>query len=468
MGGEGGRAAGDGRSLDRRRFLKTSLAWTAGVALPSVGGELGARRAAADPAPAAGVEGGPSATVRRAPAGSAPRTRHRPRIAVVGAGAFGGWTALQLARRGAEVVLVDAWGAGNPRSSSGGETRVIRGVYGGDAVYTDWVARSFDLWRDAEREWDERLYRRTGVLWMFRGDDAYVRSARPALERHRLPLDEIDLAAARRRWPQVSFDGVRSVFFEHEAGHLAARRACRRVATAVTAAGGELRLAHAEPGTIAGGAMAPLRLAGGSALAADAYVFACGPWLGRLFPDLLGSAITPSRQEVFFFGLPAGEERFGDDRFPAWVDFGERVVYGIPGNLGRGFKLADDSRGEPVDPTTLDRVIGEEGLSRARRFLAERFPPLAGAPLVESRVCQYENSPDGHLVLDGHPDAANAWIAGGGSGHGFKLAPAVGEHVAGLVLGEAEPLPRFSIARLATDGGAPRTQMQTGGRPSGD
>lgn len=437
-------AAGDGRGrIDRRRFLTGSLALTAAAALPGV----------------PGVSAGPGEESR-----SSPRARPRLRVAVIGAGAFGGWTALHLARlgraRGIEVTLIDAWGAGNSRASSGGETRVIRGIYGADELYTDWVVRSFALWKEAEREWEERIYHRTGVLWMFRGDDRYARGSLPLLAARGLAADELDLPAAAARFPQIDFAGVRTVFFEREGGYLEARRACRRVAAAVAGLGGEVRTAHAEPGRVAGGEMAPLRLSDGSTLAADRYVFACGPWLGRLFPETIGAGITATRQEVYFFGVPAGEERFAEERFPVWVDFGERVFYGVPGNLGRGFKVADDTRGEPVDPTAMERTATEEPLARARRFVAERFPALAGAPLVESRVCQYENSPDGHLVLDRHPEAGNAWIAGGGSGHGYKLAPAVGEHLARLVLGEGEPLGRFSIARLAAKVEAPRTQME--------
>jgi glycine/D-amino acid oxidase-like deaminating enzyme len=337
---------------------------------------------------------------------------------------------------------------------------MIRGLYGADEIYTDWVVRSFALWREAEREWDEPLYRRTGVLWMFRGDDGYARSALPLAAARGLAVEELAPAAARRRFPQIAFDGVRTVFSEREGGYLAARTAARRVAAAVAAAGGEVRRAHAAPGPIERDAMGPLRLADGSTLAADRYVFACGPWLGGLFPEVIGAGVTASRQEVFFFGEPPGGPRYDEESCPAWVDWGDRIFYGMPGNLGRGFKVADDTRGGSVDPTTLERTVTPEALARARRLLAERFPPLAAAPLLEARVCQYENSPDGHLILDRHPEAANAWIAGGGSGHGFKLAPAVGEHVAGLVLGEIAPLPRFAIGRLAAALAVPRTQWQ--------
>ena len=411
-------------------------------------------------APLAGMLGGAAAARGQAPA--AP-TR-RPRVVVVGAGAFGGWTALALRRRGAEVTLLDAWGPGNSRSSSGGETRVIRGMYGADALYTDWVVRSFALWRELEERCGEGLYRRTGALWMFEGDDGYARAALPVLRAAGLPASELDLAAARKRFPQVDFGGVRSVFVEEEAGYLTARRACQAVARALAAEGGELRQAAVGPQRLAGGSLERLALLDGSSLRADAYVFACGPWLGELLPDVVGQRIAPTRQEVFYFGTPPGDSRFAEGEMPVWITFGERVVYGVPGNEHRGFKVADDTRGEPVHPTSLERATTSAALAAARALLARRFPALASAPLLGAEVCQYENSPDGHFLLDRHPAADNVWLAGGGSGHGFKLGPAVGEHVAALVSGEREPLAQFALARMAEVPAAPKTQMQRDGR----
>jgi glycine/D-amino acid oxidase-like deaminating enzyme len=382
---------------------------------------------------------------------------HPPHIAVIGAGAFGGWTALWLRRRGCRVTLLDAWGPGNSRASSGGESRVIRGVYGPDRIYVDWVARSFALWQESEARWGTRLYHPTGVLWMFSGSDAYARSSIPFLADVGLPVSELTLGEARRRFPQVDFAGIRSVFFEETAGWLAARRACRAVAEALAAEGGDVLQAAALPGPVRGGRMERLELAGGTALEADAYVFACGPWLGSLFPEVIGDAILPTRQEVLFFGTPAGDTRFQESAMPVWLELGEHTYYGIPGNDHRGFKMADDQRGAPFDPTSGDRTPTPVEVDRARRYLALRFPALAGAPLVESRVCQYENSPDGDFLIDRHPEADNVWLVGGGSGHGFKLGPAVGEHAAGLVLGEGTPLPRFSLGRLA--GAVRKTQF---------
>jgi sarcosine oxidase len=383
-------------------------------------------------------------------------------VAVVGAGAFGGWTALWLRRRGCRVTLLDAWGPGNARSSSGGESRVIRAIYGPDPLYVDWVVRSFEIWEESQARWGVPLYHPAGTLWMFGGPDDYARTALPLLQAAGLPAAELDLAEARRRFPQVDFAGITSAFFEEKSGWLAARRACRAVAAALVAEGGEVREAAVRPGAVSGGRMERLALSDGTTLEADAYVFAAGPWLPDLFPDLLGAAIHPTRQEIFFFGTPAGDPRFHAGALPIWLELSQGAdFYGIPGTDHRGFKIADDTRGEPIDPTLGERTPTPEKLAAARAYIARRFPALAGAPLLESRVCQYENSPDGDFLLDRHPAAANAWILGGGSGHGFKFGPALGEKAAGWIVGDGAPPPRFSLARLA-GAGPRRTQFEVG------
>lgn len=442
-----------------------------GAAAPPVGRTALTRRELVQSAVAAGslaAVGAPAARAAEEPARPAPSPARAPHVAVIGAGAFGGWTALHLLRRGARVTLLDAWGPGSSRASSGGDTRVIRGMYGAAEVYTRWVVRSFELWREAERVWGLDLYHPTGALWLFRGDDGYARTSLPILEAAGLPAGRLELQEARRRFPQVAFDGVRSVYVEDEAGYLTARRACQAVARAVEAEGGELRRAVAAPfpdRAVRDGRLERLRLADGTDLAADLFVFACGPWLGRLFPEAVGRRIRPTRQEVFFFGPPAGDARFAEASCPVWVDFGERIFYGIPGNEHRGFKVADDTHGEEVDPTSLERRPTDEALERARALLRERFPAMAGAPLLEARVCQYENTADGHYLIDRHPGAENLWLLGGGSGHGFKLGPALGERVAGWVLGDEEPPAQFALGRLDEVEGPERSQLETGEGP---
>lgn len=380
--------------------------------------------------------------------GQAPLIRAAARhVAVIGAGAFGGWTAWWLARRGARVTIVDAWGPGNSRASSGGETRVIRGSYGDRAIYTKMAARALRLWQDREREWHKQLYVKTGALWMFGADDSFATASIPMLAAEGFPAERPTVDAARRRWPQISFDGVASTLFEPDAGYLLARQSCATVVERARALGAEYRVGAVLP-VSPSSEVDRVSLDGGGAVVADTFVFACGPWLGRLFADVIGPRIKPTRQEVLYFGTPAGDTRFDEASLPVWADFRDRLIYGIPGNAHRGFKIADDTAGPMFDPTSGDRRSAPDALDAARAFLRIRFPALADAPLLGGEVCQYETSPDSHFIVDRHPSAPNIWIAGGGSGHGFKMGPALGEMLAELIVAGGEPDPQFRLSRL--------------------
>lgn len=380
---------------------------------------------------------------------SAARFTPATRVVVVGAGAFGGWAAWHLLRGGAEVTLVDPWGPGNSRASSGGETRIIRATYGSLRVFTQLCARALVLWREYEERWKRPLYVRTGSLRIKSVDDERAeQAAMPLLREAGLTLEPMALDVAARRYPQVSFDGVKKVFFESDAGFLYARESCRLVVEQFVAAGGTYRQVAAQPGPMLDGRMAGVHLADGTTLSADHYVFACGAWLREIIPEVVGDLIRPSRQEVFYFGTPAGDTRFNDPQMPVWVDSAARVFYGIPATRGQGFKVADDTRGPRFEPTTGDRMPTTEGLAAAREVLARRFPALKDAPLLEARVCQYENTADGTFIVDHHPLAKNLLIVGGGSGHGFKHGPALGEMVAGIVRGERGVEPAFRLSRF--------------------
>src|SRR5215212_8135533 len=158
------------------------------------------------------------ASVAAAPLARAVMGATKQRIVVVGGGAFGGWTALQLRKMGADVLLVDAWGPGNSLSSSGGKTRVIRAIYGPDRIYSEMVKRAYEMWNELGASQAEPLYFETGALWMHRGDDTYVRAAEPILRELGFPLEKLSIADAAKRYPAVDFDGVKSAWLEHKAG----------------------------------------------------------------------------------------------------------------------------------------------------------------------------------------------------------------------------------------------------------
>jgi monomeric sarcosine oxidase len=372
-------------------------------------------------------------------------------VAVIGAGAFGGWTAWYLLRRGARVTLIDAWGPGNARSSSGGETRIIRGTYGPSQPYTKMAARALLLWTEHELRWRRQLLHRSGVLWMATTtDDEFERSSLAALREASIAYEELSAKEVGERWPQINVEDVRWAIHEPESGFLMARAACQAVLEGFLAEGGEYKQVAVLPHDLETGLRDGLTLSDGSKLSADQYVFACGPWLGKLFPQTIGDRIRPTKQEVFFFGTPAGDNRFSEAKLPVWGDHRDRFIYGIPAAEGRGFKLADDTRGPEFDPTSGERTVSLEGLQRARDYVAFRFPVMKDAPLIETRVCQYENTSDSHLIIDRHPAANNIWLVGGGSGHGFKHGPVVGEMLAKWVMEHKHPDPIFQLARLRT------------------
>ena len=375
--------------------------------------------------------------------------RGRPEIVVVGAGVFGAWTAKRLQEAGRRVTLIDAWAPAHARASSGGESRMTRGAYGSDEAYTRMALDSLGDWRALSERADLPLFHRTGVLFFFGRVEPYLEETMRVHRRLGLPSELLDNRAMRERFPQIDFAGVEAGVHEPEFGVLMARRSVQTLVAEFVSAGGRYVQAAVEPPERDGsGALESLTTTDGTVVLADRFVFACGPWLGRLFPDLLATRIFPTRQEVFFFRPPAGDPRFAPQYLPGWADFNQGdLYYGMPDLEGRGFKIAHDAHGPRVDPDTMERTPTVEELADVRAYMARRFPALAGAPLSEARVCQYENSSNGDLLIDFHPRWRNTLLVGAGSGHGFKHGPAVGRYAADLLLGTlSRPEPRFSLA----------------------
>lgn len=365
-------------------------------------------------------------------------------VLVIGAGVFGAWTAWHLKRRGLKVRLIDAHGAGHARASSGGESRVIRISYGGDPLYSAMAEASLAQWDALSKRQNLPILHRTGVLWFSPAGDSYMAKSLDWLRSRKIAHDAGDTAWLRKAFPQIAFRNGEGGFLEIASGALIAGRGVQSV---VADAGLKVERIDAGP---------PEHLvdhrykAGG--IAARSVVYACGPWLPKLFPGLLKDRIVATRQEVYHFGPAPGDTRFSASSLPVWADFNAGdIVYGLPDLEGQGFKLAFDRHGAIIDPDTLDRRVSTEGVAAARAYLASRFPALAQAPLIHSRVCQYENSSNGDFLIDRLPGYDRVWLVGGGSGHGFKHGPAVGERVARHIVDNNLPIePRFRLASKAS------------------
>jgi sarcosine oxidase len=370
-------------------------------------------------------------------------------VAVIGSGVFGAWTAYCLAKSGASVALLDAYGPANSRASSGGESRIIRMGYGADEIYTRWSLRALPRWREIFAQAGRpELFQPTGVLWIAHDKYPYAMDTLTALQNHGVPHERLSLLGLRKHYPAIAFDDNAWGILEPASGVLMARRAVQTVVEESLKLGVQYRAASALApfGT---GRATSLMTTHGENISAGAFVYACGPWLAKLFPDLLGPRIFVSRQEIIFFGVPQGEVLFQQAALPTWLYLKDEF-YGMPDLENRGLKVADDHHGAPVDPDTQSRVASVAAVESAREFVARRFPALKNAPIVETRVCQYENTSNGDFLIDQHPDFNNVWLVGGGSGHGFKHGPSVGEYVAARVAGstasENKIEPRFSLA----------------------
>ncbi len=364
-------------------------------------------------------------------------------VAVIGAGVFGAWTAWHLAKRGERVALIEAYAPGHSRASSGGETRIIRMGYGVDELYTRWSQRSLIQWKEFFAAVKQPLFLETGVLWMAGKNDSRLRDTAATLKRCNVVFEEFDRATLEKQYPQIELEKIEKGIFEPQSGVLLARRAVAAVVEDAAQLGVEYRCAQVVDPREAG-AVEHVTTNQGERIVAGQFVFACGAWLGKMFSDVLGARIFPSRQEVFFFGIPAGETRFAPPALPTWL-FQEDLVYGMPDIEGRGLKIAFDEHGERVDPDTQSRIVLPEMTKAVGEYVARRFPALRDAPIVETRVCQYENTSSGDFLIDRHPEMENVWFVGGGSGHGFKHGPVVGECLAGQLLDGAKPEPRFSL-----------------------
>ena len=367
---------------------------------------------------------------------------------VVGAGVFGSWTAWHLRKQGKMVLLVDAWGPGHARASSGGESRLTRTEYSGDELYTRFAWESLDDWAALSQRSELPVFHRIGALFIYRKEPATLAASLALNQKLGAPMTRIERADLLKRYPHLGLDGITFGVLQPTMGALMARRSVLQLVSEFVAEGGTYQQLAIQPPR-SSGALDAITSVTGATLRSKQFIFACGPWLPKLFPDVIGTRIVPTRQEVFFFAPEPGDVRFEPSHLPAWVDADEPgIPYGFPVLESRGFKIAIDAHGVRVDPDTGDRIVSAEGLKTVRNYLARRFPSLAQRPLAESRVCQYENSASGDFIIDRHPTWDNVCLLGGGSGHGFKHGPAVGRYVAALVSGKLQqPEPRFALSQ---------------------
>ena len=383
-----------------------------------------------------------------------------PDLLVVGGGVWGTWTALWARRLGASVTLLEANEPGHAKSTSGDHSRIIRHAHGTDDLLAGWAQRSLAAWLDLESLTGASIFVPTGVAWCVSDEGVWERESEVRLRAANIPVERLTPDEAVQRWPSMSAAQLKSVLYEPTAGFLRAAAGVRAAARALAEEGGVI-----VRGSASASADCKALDENGTPIVAGAVVWACGPWLPALFPDLVGrgceAEIAPVRRDAVYFA--ANDMEIG--AAPTWVDEGQRA-WGMPGDGPRGVKVGPEMDAGSFDPSAWPDEAHPTSIAAARAAGGLRFPAIANAPIVESRACQHERTKSGHYVLDHHPRNRRAFIAGGGSGHGYKQGPAVGEFAARAALNiDAMKAPdrRFAISKR--DNG-PESPMGDMGAPT--
>jgi sarcosine oxidase len=460
--------AAESSALPRRDFIKVA---GAGAGMLLVGGTAGAENPA--------VSAAKIMTSTRSASAS-------PEIVVIGSGVWGSFTALNLQRMGARVTVVDAYGPGNGRSTSGDETRGVRSSYGDKTgqlgeQWTLWARESMNLWKQFDEEWGRylrlNLFHVTGDLIMRTEWDNFQLRCKVWWDKNKIPYEVLNPDDVRKSFPVIGMDDITAVLYEPDAGVVRARRATQAASAAFEKLGGKIIIGRATPSKISNGRLEEISLDTGETLRADTFVYCVGPWLGKTFPDIFAKKTRVPIGYVVYFATPVGDHRFTFPNIPSFnfpgvtgwpalpVDNRGFRVRGTeraptpptpPGQLAdAGSNLANaGARGAgggggqqqevPLaqqDPDTSDRWADQARVDGSRRFVAHRFPLLKDAPVAQTHSCHYESTSSGNFIIDKHPQMSNVWIAAGGNAEGFKFAPKVGNYVAGRVLGnEGDPV----------------------------
>ncbi len=363
------------------------------------------------------------------------------RVIVIGAGVFGVSAAIELAKRGHHVTLMDSGTIPHPRAASTDISKVIRMDYGADELYTSLMQEAFAIWDRWNREWDEPLYHPVGFL-LITGDEM----KKGGLEYDSFEIQQklgyspqrINQEILKSRYPAWNAERYKDGYFNPHAGWAESGQVVKRLTQDAVAAGVVIRenlsvVRLCDDSDHVSGVIA----SDGSRYPADIVVVAAGTWSPLLSPRL-AEVIVSVEQPVFHF-RPQDAELFRAPVFPVWsADMGKTGWYGFPVNKDGVVKVANHGPGREAHPDN-DRSTTPEQEARFRKFFKESLPALWDAPIVASKTCFYSDSWDGDFYIDYDPERPGLVYATGGSGHGFKFAPVLGPLIADVV--ERKPNP---------------------------
>src|SRR5438132_7561262 len=365
------------------------------------------------------------------------------RIIVVGAGINGVTTAIELRKRGQEVVLVDPGPLPHPLAASTDISKAVRAAYGADEEYTELAERSIERWRKWNQQFGTRLYHEVGVMFVRRqemkpGD--FEHESFKTLEKRGHNIERMNAPQLWKRFPAWNPELYRDGVLEIEAGYAESGRAVAMLIQRAKSAGFKL----CEGATFSqlnerDNRVSGIALNDGQQIAGDFVVMAVGAWTPYLLP-FTKKFFRASGQPVFHL-KPRQPELFAPERFPVFgADITTTGYYGFPIDRDGVVKVANHGHGREMSPKSPERAVTPEDEKNLREFLSSTFPALFNAPIVYSRVCMYCDTHDGHFWIARDPERQGLIIAAGDCGHGFKFAPVLGEIIADAVEEKPNPI----------------------------
>ena len=370
-------------------------------------------------------------------------------VAIIGLGAMGSAAAYHLSKRGSKVVGLDRFTPPHVMGSSHGDTRIIREAYHESPAYVPVVQRSYELWAELEEEAGQQLLKQTGGVMFGPPEGETVSGARHSAELHGLAHEVLDADEARKRWPQFNPPDNFAAVYEDRSGILFPEKCITAQLDGAASRGAELRYGTQVLGWSSDGDGVTVQTDSGDVTVGQLLITA-GAWLPGLVPEL-ALPIEIERQVLFWFEPDSDPGLFNPDNCPIYIweyELGH-AFYGFP-NLGDGVKIARHHDGKVVDPDTLDRDIVTDDDEQALRTRLTPLMPQAAGRVTRSEVCMYTNTPDHHYMVGFHPENSSVLIGSPCSGHGFKMASALGESFAELLLdGQSRhDLSPFALERL--------------------
>ena len=355
------------------------------------------------------------------------------RVAVIGGGAMGAATSWRLAKRGVDVVCYDRFSPPHALGSTHGESRIIRTAYFEGPWYVPLIRDAFQLWGELEADTGADLLTMTGALMIGEPDSEAVTGALDSAKTHGLDVALLQADELRRRYRgHVVHDGQVAVL-DRQAGVLRPEAAVAAMLSLTPAVVRDIPVASVDD----------------LVDSFDAVVVAAGPWTSELIDWI---PLQVERQVHVWFELEGGVDWLTPERFPAFIlqsrEFGD--VYGIPSLDGASMKVGRHHEGEFTDPHRIRRVVDESDIDPLRRMAATYLRGLSKR-VTRTLTCMYTNTPDRHFVIDFSPHDRRVVVISACSGHGFKLAPVIGDIAADLVCDGASTrdISRFSAARFA-------------------